>query len=364
MNSRVSSIVASIAAAVVTFRCARVADALVLRVVRPPRGEVLLVSDVILATAFGVVVYLWLHLRATRTRLTDLERAQVVLDTQLTLAAQIQRHLLPPVAVGSNGVRWAGRLEPAYLIGGDFYDFIQPAAAVAGRRSDVSHADGLFVVGDVSGKGIPAALLQASAHSLFRTLARDTVHPADLLTRVSREIYAENAGALYLTCILISIDSMNRTLMYTNAGHPAGLMTGSAGHRLLSRGGPPVGLFPETVYESETVSFEPGDLGVIVSDGITEAVEEDGMPAVDVLNRAIASMPVPRTPERVCDALIEMAQRRSGPAGVADWEDDKTVFAFMFDSIAEVNCRPSVVLHTSPASHATQTPLRPPAFAR
>jgi sigma-B regulation protein RsbU (phosphoserine phosphatase) len=338
MTSRVSSVFASIAVVVVTFRCARAADALVLRVVRPPRGEVLLVSDVILATAFGGVVYLWLHLRATRTRLTDLERGQVVLDTQLSLAAQIQRHLLPAIPVGSNGVRWAGRLEPAYRIGGDFYDFIPAvadsppqAAAIAGSRSQAGTADGLFVVGDVSGKGIPAALLQASAHSLFRTLARDTVHPADLLTRVSREIYAENAGALYLTCILIRVDSASRTLIYTNAGHPAGLMMGSTGRRLLTRGGPPAGLFPETAYESEIVSVEPGDLGVIVSDGITEAVEEDGMPAVDILNRAISNIPVPRTPERVCNALIAMAQRHSGPRGVADWEDDKTVLAFLFD---------------------------------
>src|SRR6266850_7798631 len=100
MTRRVLKIVASIAATFITYRCARAADALVLRLVHPPRGEVLLVSDVILATAFGVVVYLWLHLRATRTRLSGLERAQVVLDTQLSLAAQIQRHLLPPIPVG------------------------------------------------------------------------------------------------------------------------------------------------------------------------------------------------------------------------------------------------------------------------
>jgi serine phosphatase RsbU (regulator of sigma subunit) len=338
MTSRVSSVVMSIMVVVVTFRSARAADALVLRVVRPPRGEVLLVSDVILATAFGVVVYLWLHLRATRTRLTGLERAQLVLDTQLSLAAQIQRHLLPPIPVRSNGVRWAGRLEPAYSIGGDFYDFIPAVAtppplatAVSGSLSQAVSADGLFVVGDVSGKGIPAALLQASAHSLFRTLARETVHPADLLTRISREIYAENAGALYLTCILIRVDSASRTLIYTNAGHPTGLMMGSAGRRLLSRGGPPVGLFPETAYESEVVSVNPGDLGVIVSDGITEAVEEEGTPPVDVLNRAISGIPEPRTPQRVCDVLIELAQRHSGPRGVAYWEDDKTVLAFMFD---------------------------------
>jgi sigma-B regulation protein RsbU (phosphoserine phosphatase) len=216
-------------------------------------------------------------------------------------------------------VRWAGRLESAHRIGGDFYDFIP------------GEADDLFVVGDVSGKGIPAALLQASAHSLFRTLARETIHPADLLTRVSREIYAENAGALYLTCVLVRVDSATRTLTYANAGHPAGLMLGQSGRRLLSRGGPPVGLFPETVYDSDIVSVEPGDIGVIVSDGITEAIEEDGVTAVDILNRTICNIPEPRTPERVCDALMEMAQHSPGPRGVANWQDDKTVFAFLLD---------------------------------
>jgi serine phosphatase RsbU (regulator of sigma subunit) len=319
MTRRVWNIFASIAAAFITYRCARAADAIVLQVVRPPRGEVLLVSDAILATAFGVVVYLWLNLRTTRTRLTDLERAQIVVDTQLSLAAHIQRRLLPSAQVESNGVRWAGRLEPAYSIGGDFYDVIPIAA------------DGLFVVGDVAGKGIPAALLQASAHSLFRTLARESVDPADLLTRVSREIYAENAGGSYLTCVVARVDSATRTVMYANAGHPAGLLVGSSGRRLLSRGGPPAGLFAETAYESEVLSIEPGDLGVIVSDGITEAIEEDGTTAVEILNRAICSLSGPRTPERVCNILMETAQRGAGPRGVANWQDDKTVLAFLFD---------------------------------
>ena len=318
MTRRVWHSVASIAAAFVTYRLARFADALVVRIVHPPRGEVLLVSDVILATAFGVVIYLWLNLRATRTRLTDLERAHIVLDTQLSLAAQIQRHLLPSIPAGSNGVRWAGRLEPAYQIGGDFYDVIP------GQAND------LFVVGDVSGKGIPAALLQASAHSLFRTLARETVDPAYLLARVSHEIYAENTGSLYLTCLLVHVDGAARTVRYANAGHPAGLVLGRSGRRMLVRGGPPVGLFPETTYESEVVSVEPGDLGVIVSDGITEALEEDGTPAVDVLNRTICNVSEPWTPERVCDVLMEAAQRSPGPRGVAHWQDDKTVLAFLF----------------------------------
>jgi len=152
----------------------------------------------------------------------------------------------------------------------------------------------------------------------------------DLLTRVSREIYAENAGALYLTCVLVRVDSATRTLVYANAGHPAGLMVGASGRRLLSRGGPPVGLFPETAYESEVVFVEAGDLAVIVSDGITEAIEEDGVAAIDVLNRTIVNIPEPRTPQRVCDALMEIAQRAPGPPGVANWQDDRTVLAFQF----------------------------------
>jgi len=318
MTKHVWNSVASIAASLVTYRCARLADALVMRVVHPPRGEVLFVSDVILATAFGIAIYLWLSLRATRTRLTDLERAHIVLDTELSLAADIQRHLLPAAQVESNGVRWAGRLEPAHRIGGDFYDFIP------------SDTDGLFVVADVSGKGIPAALLQASAHSLFRTLARETVDPAELLTRVSKEIYAENTGVSYMTCVLARVNTATRTVLYANAGHPAGLMVGSSGRRLLSRGGPPAGLFADTTYESEVLPIEPGDLGVIVSDGITEAIEEDGTPAVDILNRTICDISGRRTPERVCDALMKAAQRSAGPRGVANWQDDKTVLAFAF----------------------------------
>jgi sigma-B regulation protein RsbU (phosphoserine phosphatase) len=319
MTVRVWSFLASVAGATTAYGCARAADALVLRVARPPRGEVLLVSDVILAAAFGIAVYMWLNLRATRKRLTSLERAQIVMDTQLSLAAQIQRHLLPPLSAGSNGVRWAGRLEPAYQIGGDFYDVISV------------QADDLFVIGDVSGKGIPAALLQASAHSLFHTLARETADPAELLTRVSKEIYAENTGALYLTCLLVNVHNATRTVAYANAGHPAGLVLGHSGRRLLSRGGPPAGLFPETVYESEVLSMEPGDLGVFVSDGITEAIEEDGVSAVDILNRTICEIPEPRTPEHVCDVLMQTAQRGIGPRGVANWQDDKTVLAFLFD---------------------------------
>lgn len=320
MTASVSNALIGIGAFMITFGGARAADAVVQQGVHPPGSGLLLISDAVLAAAFGIAVYLGLNLRATRTRLSDLERAQLVMDTQLSLAAQIQRHLLPRIPVESNGVRWAARLEPAYRVGGDFYDFLP------------GEGDSLFVVGDVSGKGVPAALLQASAHSLFRMFARETRDPAELLTRVSKEIYSENAGESYLTCLVVRINSVTRTLTSTNAGHPSGLMVGPSGGHILSRGGPPAGLFPETAYESEVLPIFPGDLGVIVSDGITEAIDEGDVAGVDeVLERAISAIPEPLTPERVCDALMEVARRGPGPRGVVNWQDDRTVFAFLLD---------------------------------
>jgi sigma-B regulation protein RsbU (phosphoserine phosphatase) len=158
--------------------------------------------------------------------------------------------------------------------------------------------------------------------------ARETRDPAELLSRVSKEIYSENAGGSYLTCLIVRVNRAAGTLIYANAGHPIGLMVGASGRRLLSRGGPPAGLFPETAYESEALPVVASDLGVIVSDGITEAIEEDGIEAVDVIYRTISAIPRPMTPTRVCDALMEAARRGSGPRGVANWQDDRTVLAF------------------------------------
>lgn len=310
-------IVAAAAVAIVVYWSVRWLQTLIADTVHPPRGEIRSVSDLVLATAFAVALYLWLNLRATRHALTAAERSQLVLDTELALAAEVQRRLLPSLPDMPGNVRWATRLQPAGKIGGDFYDFIP---AVDGAT--------LLLVGDVSGKGIPAALLQASAHSLFRMYSRQAAHPAELLRLVSREVFAENSGVLYLTCLAVHVDGSHRTVTYVNAGHPAGLLFGPSGRRLLDKGGPPVGMFPETIYQADTLRVEPGDIGIIVTDGITEAVELDGVSAVDRLTAALSSVGPHATPDRVCDVLMSLAAQRSGPVGVSNWNDDKTVVAF------------------------------------
>ena len=90
-------------------------------------------------------------------------------------------------------------------------------------------------------------------------------------------------------------------------------------------------MFAETSYQSETLRVEPDDLGVIVTDGITEAIAEDGVSVVDRLSTTISSVSSPWTPERVCEALMALADRSAGPSGVSNWQDDKTVLAFLVE---------------------------------
>jgi sigma-B regulation protein RsbU (phosphoserine phosphatase) len=318
MTMRWRPVLAAASAAVAVYAAVHRLQELIAADVDPRAGGIRSASDITLGVAFATALYLWLALRETRAALTMVERSQVVLETQLSLAAQVQRRLLPRVRPDGPDIHWATRLEPAWKIGGDFYDYI-PAR------------DGhtLLLVGDVSGKGIPAALLQASAHALFRTYAGLTTHPAELLRLVSREVFAETGGELYLTCVAVHIDAARRTICYVNAGHPAGLLLRDGGRRLLDAGGPPLGMFAETTYQSATLSVADGELGVIVTDGITEAIDREGVSAVDRLTGALSMAAAPLTPESACDVLMSLASNGAGPVGVQDWDDDKTVVAFI-----------------------------------
>ena len=119
------ALVESAAAALCSYVLAAALEAGVIRWLQPTEWELAWVSDLVLAVALGVAVYLWRHLLATRRALAQRERAEIVLQTQLSLAAEIQRRLLPPLPPATNGCEWAAALRPAGKIGGDFYDFVE-----------------------------------------------------------------------------------------------------------------------------------------------------------------------------------------------------------------------------------------------
>ncbi len=275
------------------------------------------ISDVILAIAFGGVSYLWLHLRRARSELTRLERAQVVLETELAIASDIQHALLPPPPRPRDGWRLAAHLEQAGHIGGDFYDFVDRGRSL------------LVLLGDVSGKGIPAALVMASARALFRQIARNTDRPDEILARLGRALWEEHGGVPYLAGVLARLDVEARLASWANAGHPAALLVRGVHACALRATGPPVGLLPDAQYEAREQALVPGDTLVLVTDGITEALEAGGR-VEERIARTVAQRRS-RGPQAVCDRVMRLAASGRGPVGVAGWADDRTVVIVPLD---------------------------------
>jgi sigma-B regulation protein RsbU (phosphoserine phosphatase) len=244
-----------------------------------------------------------------------LDRARIALDEQLKLAAEIQRKLLPPIPGEALGLRWCARMVPAYAIGGDFYDFLPV--------SD----DALFViVGDVSGKGIPAALMQSALKTLFRVHAAATTDPAALAARISAGLYAEAGGVPYATAILARFDRSPARMTFVNAGHPPGFLMRDGEPIALGATGLPLGMWTDTTYQAPSVDLFPDDLGVFVTDGITEALEEAPLSLHDVLRQAARSGV--KQPSDLCAHLQKLAGMSPGPPGVEGWEDDRTSLSF------------------------------------
>jgi phosphoserine phosphatase RsbU/P len=273
------------------------------------------ISDVIASIAVATLTYLWLHLRATRVQLLDSERARTIQDEQFRMAAEIQRTLLPEIPLATPGYRWAARMEAAHQVGGDFYDFVTTDDGAV-----------LLILGDVSGKGIPAAMMQSSLTTLFRVHAAMTPDPDTIAGRMSEALLNQTGGQPYATAILARLDRVPRRITYVNAGHPPGLVLRRADALELDAGGPPLGLLPNPRYDSASFDLATGDVGVLVTDGVTEVIE--GIPLV--LNQALENghLPHSATPKDVCDFLLRVAASAPGPPGAGTWSDDRTVLAF------------------------------------
>jgi serine phosphatase RsbU (regulator of sigma subunit) len=293
-------------------------ESLIIRAVHGDRRELEWLSDTVVSIGVAGLTYLWLHLKASRTRVLTLQQEQIVIDEQLRLAAEIQRGLLPEVPQATPGFRWAARMVPASRIGGDFYDFFQPTAGAV-----------LAILGDVSGKGIPAALILSALKTLFRTFARETVDPAAIAERISAALYEEYAGLPYATAIVARFETAPGRLAYVNAGHPAGyLLRDGTVTAALESGGQPLGLLPGATYATASLELRPGDIGVLATDGITEAIEAGPMTLRQTLGASRERSTMGSSPTEICDALLRAAAAGPGPVGVPNWHDDRTVFVF------------------------------------
>ncbi len=235
---------------------------------------------------------------------------------------QIQRGLLPDVPQTTQSFRWAARMIPASHIGGDFYDFFQPTSDTV-----------LAILGDVSGKGIPAALILSSLKTLFRAFARETGAPAIIAERISAALYEEYAGLPYATAIVARFETEPARLVYVNAGHPAGyLVRNGSLTAAIESGGPPLGLLPGATYSVADLALSPNDIGVLVTDGITEALGTGPTTLSQTLGASLERLTAGSSPAQICDELLRVAAAAPGPAEVPNWCDDRTVFVFAVEA--------------------------------
>lgn len=196
-------------------------------------------------------------------KLQETASAQLMRDMQE--AHDIQRRLLPTEMPKLSGCDIQAAWQPARHVGGDYFD------AIALGENALA-----LCIGDVSGKGLPAALLMSNVQATVHALAQNTSGPADLCRQLNKVVLENTATGKFVTFFYATLDA-ERTLRYTNAGHiPPILVRRNGAVERLSDGGTVLGVFPEVAYMECRVSLEPGDRLILVTDGITEAENPNG----------------------------------------------------------------------------------------
>jgi sigma-B regulation protein RsbU (phosphoserine phosphatase) len=184
-----------------------------------------------------------------------------MLSREMDIAREVQERLFPQDKPEIAALEYAGHCRPAQGVGGDYYDFL---ALASGRLG--------LAIGDVSGKGVPAALLMASLQASVRgqSQASDS-NVAGLIATVNRLVCDASPENRYAAFFYAQFDPASRKLTYTNGGHNPPMLVRGSEVVHLEAGGPPVGLFRLSRYEQGEVQLEPGDLLVLYTDGISEA---------------------------------------------------------------------------------------------
>jgi sigma-B regulation protein RsbU (phosphoserine phosphatase) len=194
------------------------------------------------------------------------------LKNDLEIARDIQQAMLPAGLFSAPGVETAGLSRPANTVGGDFYDILP-----------IDHGRLVVAVGDVAGKGSPAALLMALLLAMMRTLVplmeKDGLEPAELVARLNVQVMRHAPASRFITLFYGVFDTRSGELTYVNAGHtPPLLMRAGGAVDRLGQGGVALGMFEQSKYVAEHTVIHVDELLAIYSDGITEAENPAGRP--------------------------------------------------------------------------------------
>jgi len=243
----------------------------------------------------------------------EIARQERRLERDLQLARELQFRLLPPSMPKLDNLEVAARFLPARAIGGDLYDFLHYSLSRLG-----------IVVGDVSGKGAPAAIYAALVSGILRSHAPIEPAPAEMLSAVNFSLSERRIEAQYI-CLMYAVwDDEKRTLQVANSGLPRPIYVHDGKTEIIEATGLPLGLFDEAEYEELTFKAKAGDMFVFFSDGILDARNRAGdMFGRIGVERVIASCP-DQSPDCVVTSLFKAVEEH---AAGEDIFDDQTVVA-------------------------------------
>ncbi|MBW4436329.1 MAG: SpoIIE family protein phosphatase [Pleurocapsa minor GSE-CHR-MK-17-07R] len=186
------------------------------------------------------------------------------LDQELRVAGIIQQTLLPKAVPSIDGWQFAAYWQPARTVGGDFYDFVP---LQDGRL--------MIVIGDVTDKGVPAALVMASTRTILRAAAERLISPGEILRRANDVLHPDMPPKMFVTCLCAVLDPHTGRMQYANAGHNASLQRTCDGVIELRARGMPLGLMPGMTYEEKETILAPEDTVFMYSDGLVEAHDSE-----------------------------------------------------------------------------------------
>lgn len=283
----------------------------VLQVLNPLGREAFDEGDLEVIEAYGTLAATAID----KLRTIERQRAQERIRQEFAFAQEIQKSFLPQSLPQHAHASFAAMYRPALNVGGDFYDVIEPGPDEI-----------YFVVGDVSGKGTPAALLMAQALSILRLIVKPGISPIAAMARWNAMLSGHTIRGMFITALLGRVDAATRQVELCSAGHCHPFRVTPAGEvqEIKIAGSPPLGLLPEIPARSHKITLAPHEYFVAYTDGLTESFD----PGDELLDRSgvirLLSRPF-HTATEVVDTLNlgELEHRKNG-----DPSDDLTLLVF------------------------------------
>jgi sigma-B regulation protein RsbU (phosphoserine phosphatase) len=237
------------------------------------------------------------------------------MEQEMRIAAEIQRALLPLSSHDGQHYEAAAATIPTRQIGGDFYDY-----------ADLPDGRFAFVLGDVAGKGPPAALLSALVQGMFAGQGLDALQPAETMRRINDALIRRAIEARYVTMMYGHL-GLDGRLTYCNAGHNPPFVAGRRGVRRLETGGCPVGMFEGETFDQETLQLEPGEWIVVFTDGVSEALSVTDEEFGDLRLTEAVGAHLDADPKTMLDAIVSRV--KAFTVG-APQNDDLTAFVIRY----------------------------------